>query len=386
MQILSSSPFTIRKLSTTELSLRRGASLLRTPDTCPERKAATWPQHDAQDSHRWPPRRGSSCAYSQPRLEQPRWIDHVPVSPCRAAPSQPLMQIDTGCLDAWGVDTAPNAWGVSPSRVPLARSVSRPSSASTLASAPPPASVLASLPTPASTFGPTPLPTAPFPASAPPADSASTGPMFPGFRSFPGYPASTTPPTTPPSAPHPASITPSTTPPSATFLAFCSPGSIGEEIVRRRPVCPLYHILIYTTTVASPVGTGFPSLAFALCPPLQLGRSRASFFGLSGSVPAVDRPQQPHRRHLPRNPFRWPGCAALTCRCGLSYDTHSAAPLPPLASPHRAPPPPSRCRRALSTRASITSGSAGRRLEAMRRHRPQRMLTHGDEAMARSSG
>ena len=271
MQILSSSPFTIRKLSTTELSLRRGASLLRTPDTCPERKAATWPQHDAQDSHRWPPRRGSSCAYSQPRLEQPRWIDHVPVSPRRAAPSQPLMQIDTGCLDAWGVDTAPNAWGVSPSRVPLARSVSRPSSASTLASAPPPASVLASLPTPASTFGPTPLSTAPFPASAP-----STGPMFPGFRSFPGYPASTTPPTTAPSAPHPASITPSTTPapsaphpasitpsttpPSATFLAFCSPGSIGEEIVRRRPVCVLYTILIYTTTVASPVGTGFPSL------------------------------------------------------------------------------------------------------------------------------
>lgn len=191
MQVSPRPAFTIRsKGSTTELSLRREASFLRAP----ERTAAP-PQCDAQDSDRWPPR-GSSCAYSQPRLEQPRWIDHVPISPCRlaAAPTgQPLTQIDTGCLDAWGVET--------PSRTPL-----QPSCASTLASAPPPASS-ASLPTPASALAPTPLPT----------DSVSTGPMFPGYPAF---------------APHPAS----TTPLSRTFLAF-SPRSIGEEIVRRRPVC-----------------------------------------------------------------------------------------------------------------------------------------------------
>ena len=210
MQVSSRPAFTIRsKGSTTELSLRREASFLRTPE-----RTATPPQCDAQDSDRWPPR-GSSCAYSQPRLEQPRWIDHVPISPCRlvAAPAgQPLTQIDTGCLDAWGVETTPDKWGVSPSRMPL-----RPSCASTLASAPPPASS-ASLPTPASALAPRPLPT----------DSASTGPMFPG------YPAP---------KPHPAS----TTPLSATFLAF-SPRSIGEEIVRRLPQC--------VTTLAS--RSGFP--------------------------------------------------------------------------------------------------------------------------------
>lgn len=233
--------FTIRsKASTTELCLRREASLLRTP----ERKAATPPQRDPQGSHRWPTRRASSCAYSQPRLEQPRWIDHVPMSPCRLV-TQPLMQTDTGCLDAWGYETAPDAWGVSPSRMPLGPAVTRPSSASTLASAAPPTSALAPTSPPASTLvwsgaigvganleaAPTPLPTALLQERAPPTDSASTGHVFeslegfPGFRSLPGYPAP---------APQPA-----TTPPSATFLAF-TPRSIGEEIVRRRPVYVLY--------------------------------------------------------------------------------------------------------------------------------------------------